>query len=158
MKKEDSISMEHMLLEISASDDVRKLIDLLQDHVDAEKEKGNNATCIAERAGMDPSFLSRIINGRNGNPNILTIAKIFRAMNKRVEFLVVDINGIQPVCSNYYKSADFDAAKFAKQFKSGGTWKPTNVVGVVADVFHSKSKVSHLHQKTNQRLVSNGTN
>ena len=52
--------------------------------VEARLEEGITQRELAERCGMKPSNLSRLENG-NGNPSVETLARIARALGRRLE-------------------------------------------------------------------------
>lgn len=107
----NEMTLEQMQLEMAADKDVRRFIESLQTWYDKLIEEGStSSTLICKKAGMDPSFLSRTINGRNGNPNLLTIAKIFRAMELRLEPKVEKISDLRKTGSNLLGGSTYDSA------------------------------------------------
>lgn len=107
----NDMTLEEMKLEISADKDVRVFIESLQHWYDEKREKGEVTNkSLSESAGIDASFLSRIINGRAGNPNLKTIAKIFRAMDLKVCPNVVELSSLENARANFSASQVYDDA------------------------------------------------
>lgn len=115
MKKE--LTMDQVKIEMSADKDVRKFIEALQEWFDLQKSNGEITNKeICERAAVDASFLSRTINGKNGNPNLKTIAKLFRSMNLRLSPVVQDLSNVLHSGQNCLGSQAYDDAKVEVEF------------------------------------------
>jgi len=137
MTQNDKTDIHLLLLELSASNDVRNLIELLQVEVDKSIQSGNSKSSIAMAAGLDPSFFSRIVNGRSKNPNLLTITKIFRAIDCRLAFEAQRLEEVQPYLANFVPSSEFDTARENHLWREHTNVK-THKVMDTADAFKAK--------------------
>lgn len=96
-------------IEMGADRDVRKAIEALQDAFDdCVKFEGVSAAGLARDLSVDASALSRILNGKNQNVKLRTLAKIFRALEKRMEVSFVDLSSIPAHCQNARKLVEVE--------------------------------------------------
>lgn len=131
MKKDNEY--EAMLVELAADDDVRQVLDDLALSFDeALRSEGMKKSKAARLAGMDPSVLSRLINGRNPNPSLLTVAKIYRALGRRLELGSTLLQSIPSTRGNWCRSVDYDAARQLVNIHS-----PQRQVETDAEKWHS---------------------
>ncbi len=56
----------------------------------AREQAGLSLTDLAQRTGMDKATLSRLENGRNGNPTLETLSRIARALGKEIVLVLRD--------------------------------------------------------------------
>lgn len=97
--------------EMQVDKDIRVFIECLQDWYDkktSEDETSNKE--LSTKASMNPSALSRLINGRNSNPNLRTLIKVFRAMNLRLRPEIEELNSIKTCSRNFTASQVYDDA------------------------------------------------
>lgn len=107
----NSMTLDQMKLELIVDKDVRTFIEALQDCYDAGLEDGSLSNKeISSSTGMDPSAISRLMNGRSSNPNIRTVLKVFRAMGKRVSPCVEDLVSLEACKSNWRPDHGYDRA------------------------------------------------
>lgn len=72
---------EELATEIMSHQATRDALDSLADLFDLECEKnGITKTQFAEKIGRDPSYVSRILNGRASNFTFLSLARMFIAL------------------------------------------------------------------------------
>jgi transcriptional regulator with XRE-family HTH domain len=57
----------------------------------AREAAGVSLSELADRTGMDKASLSRLESGKQGNPTIDTLARYAHALNKRMEFSILDV-------------------------------------------------------------------
>ena len=50
--------------------------------------------------GIDKSYLSRLETSRQENITLVTVEKVARALNKRVEFALIDLESEQPASAS----------------------------------------------------------
>lgn len=103
-------------LELSVDKDIRKFIEAIQNAYDELASDGRITNKgLSEAVGLDPSFVSRLINGRNNNPNLKTLAKIFRGMDLRLEPNVVRLCDVKRSGRNVSASQVYDEAVWEAQ-------------------------------------------
>lgn len=56
------------------------------------EQSGLSLSDLSARSGMDKAMLSRLENGRVPNPGIETISRYLDALNKAIEWRVVDVS------------------------------------------------------------------
>ena len=111
------LDIEAFKRELLIASDVRSFIELLQRVFDEESaEQGLTKSGLASLVERDLSYVSRVINGRQKNVTLQTLALFMRAMGRRLE----------PIES---RVADLEARKSNFHILSGLTEAPkTNVV------------------------------
>ncbi len=96
-------------LAFGADKDMRKVIEALQAAFDDSCQNAEvTTTGLAKRVGMDASALSRILNGKNQNLKLLTLATILRGLDKRMEMSVVDLADVAKTMTNHRKLPDVE--------------------------------------------------
>ena len=107
MKNE--MSVHQMKVEMLADKDVRGFIEALQEWYDRKVDlEGVSNKKVSELAMMDPSVVSRLVNGRNTNPGLKTLAKVFRAMNLRLLPEVQEVSEVSKSPRNFSHSHVYD--------------------------------------------------
>ncbi|WP_089269059.1 helix-turn-helix domain-containing protein [Puniceibacterium sediminis] len=93
-------SLQKLKIEFGADKDVRRAIEALQACFDEYKKDGNSLKDLAELSGIDPSSLSKTINGKRPNANIKTLAKILRSMGARLNVECEKLTSVSAATSN----------------------------------------------------------
>jgi transcriptional regulator with XRE-family HTH domain len=108
---------------LSVDKDVRQAMEAIQGIYDSSLGDGLTHAEIASISGIDPSALSRIVNGKKANITFKTAARIMRAVGQRMTVEGCELTDIPQVAVNSRchpeLSSDWLIMKFVHDLENG---------------------------------------